>query len=189
MEERYSAAHAISQLPASDIRDSFWREWKMSIHGIIDALLVEMNSVLTPLRLKAQVCYASSRSGATLYIQALSSGKWFPPTAALPPIIVPQLLPENPPFQWNPAFLSPHGAATLQTTIGASVLYLGGNQPPRKVSTVTPSKTLQYVCCVPLCDLYYSDFVHIAVMDGVDTALARTPRSIVEILPYAATFR
>lgn len=82
MQVLYAAARAISMIPAGELKDKFWIEWKKSVHDTMDALLTEIGVLIeVPLMLSPRCCFSRERtwrrllqeeSGATIPQHTLS---------------------------------------------------------------------------------------------------------------------
>jgi len=183
MQERYAAARAISLIPAGEMKDKFWIEWKKSVHDAMEELPREFSAgggvtlSLTPLW-----CFSLDRVGATLYLEAASAGrKWQPPASLVGQAVpVPHAMPPNPPFVWNPAQISPTNCYALQQTwINAG---LASWYAPRMV----PAKTQQSVATkvyVPVCLM--GDVIHFAT---ADVSAPDQIHKVARMLPYQSTY-
>ena len=183
MEERYAAARAISLIPAGEMKDKFWIEWKQSVHDAMEEVAQNIRTVGTNLSLSPLWCFSKDRVGATLYLEATSPGrKWSPPTSQAGQLIpVPPALPSNPPFVWNPQQTSPVNCYALQQTwinAGLSVWYAPRMVPPKTRQTEV---TKVYV---PVCLM--SDVIDFA---NADVSAPEQIHKVASMLPYQSTYR
>lgn len=189
MHERYVAARAISLIPAGDMKDKFWMDWKRIVHDTMDALLVEIGVMsVAPLLLTPNCCFASDRAGCTFYLEAQTPGrKWHPPSShAGQPLPVPPPLPPNPPVVWNAvhAPVSPVNTYTLQQK------WINADLPgPWKYPRVLPPKTQPTTVSVsktsaPVCIL--NDVVNFAT---VEVSAPDQIYKVVTMMPYVSTYQ
>jgi len=186
MQERYAAARAISFIPAGDLKDKFWIEWKKAVRDAMDALLVEIGVMIeVPLMLSPRCCYPRDRVGATFYLEALTPGrKWChnSPTHPFMQLLpVPPPLPPSPQFVWNPTEISPVHLYTLQQK-WINVDLVGAWKAPRvlppKAQPTIASKTNAPVCIL-------SDVTNFAT---VEVSAPEHVRKVVNTLPYVSTY-
>ena len=204
MQERYAAARAISLIPAGELKDKFWIEWKKSVHDAMDALLVEIGAKMDAnLFLQTRCCFAEDRPGATFYVEAPFFGwKGCGNSSAypvLPPYPVPRPLPPNPPFVWNPKQISPIDAYTLQqrwvnadldvwkaprTLTPATKAHNRVQAQARAEAQIHAQLVIASRTSVPVC--VFSDVVNFA------TAAVSAPdqvHKVVKLLPYVTAYQ
>ena len=183
MEDRYAAARAISMIPAGEMKDKLWIEWKKSVHDAMEDVTRNFSTGGVYMSLSPLWCFSKDRVGATLYLEASSAGrKWSPPTSqAGQPIPVPPALPPNLPFVWNPQQISPVNCYALQQTwinAGLSAWYAPRILPPKMRHTEV---TKIYV---PVCLM--GDVINFA---NADVSAPEQIHKVASMLSYQSTYR
>lgn len=80
---RYQAAVLISRLSGSNLKDGYWRTWKISVFGAITSVLDAINQALSQINLMAVIVFVENRGG-EVYITPKLAGIWSaPPGGAL----------------------------------------------------------------------------------------------------------
>ena len=186
MQVLYAAARAISMIPAGELKDKFWIEWKKSVHDTMDALLAEIGVLIeVPLMLSPRCCFSRERTCATFYLEAVTPGRKWCHNSPTHPFVqllsVPPPLPPNPSFLWNPTQINPINLYTLQQKWVNADLAGAWKAPrvlPPKAQPTIASKTNAPVCIL-------SDVSNFAT---VDVSASEQVHKVVNTLPYASTY-
>ncbi len=182
MQGLYAAARAISLIPAGEMKDKFWIEWKKSVHDAMEELPREFSACGANLSLTPLWCFSLDRVGATLYLEATSAGRKWQPTASLvgQAVPVPPALPPNPPFVWNPTQISPTNCYALQQTwINAGLAsWYAPRIVPMKMQQTVATKVYVPVCIMS--DVIQFSTVGVSAPDQV--------HKVANMLPYQSTY-